>query len=114
MTPERVRTPRRSWLAFTMIAALVAVMNALGVVVLLINARWIDSLLGALSVVTAYWFAMGAWRRTPWGLATIENAPPMPALLSDRHARAYVFAALGCAGLALVALGLQALFVANR
>lgn len=75
---ELTRTPRRAWVVLAAVTGLLGAANALGVGVLLFNGRWMESLLGLLSVLTAYWFAMGAWRRTPWGLASVENAPPDP------------------------------------
>ena len=111
---EHTRVPRRLWLAPMLLAGVLGLTNAIGAVILLVNNRWIEAVLGVLTVVTAYWFAMGSWRRTPWGLATPENAPPMPAPLTDRRARVYVIAALACVALSLVALGLQALVLADR
>ena len=117
MTPtspgEQMRTPRRAWMIVTVLAGLLAVGNAIGVIVLLVNTRWLEALLGLLSVPAAYWFSMGAWRRTPWGQATSENAPPDPPVLSPRRARTYAWIGAACVGELVVALALQ-VFVLSR
>ena len=97
----------------TALAGLLAAANAFGVVVLLVDARWMEAALGVLSVVTAYWFAMGAWRRTPWGRVSADNAPSAPPVLSPRRARVYVLTGAACVGALALALGLQA-FVLSR
>ncbi len=111
---EHTRIPHRLWLVPTVFAGVLGVANAIGAVILLAHTRWTDTMLGTLTVVTAYWFAMGSWRRTPWGLASPDNAPPMLAPLSDRRAMAYVVAALACVLLPLLALGVQVLVFVDR
>jgi hypothetical protein len=111
MTPRsvpRTRRPRRASAVVTAGAAVMAAANTLGVVVLLAGARWAEAGLGAVAVLAWYWFALGAWRRTPWGLASPENAPPGPPALSSGQARAYAVTGAACVGALAVAVALQA------
>lgn len=78
--------PRRRGLALTVLAGVVRLTNAISALILLINTRWTEAVLGVLTVVAAYWFAIGSGRSTPWGLASRDDAPPVPAPLSDRRA----------------------------
>ena len=110
---ELTRTPRRAWVVLAVAAGLLGAANALGVVALLFNRRWMESLLGLLGVLPAYWLAMGAWRRTPWGLASVENAPPGPPALSPSSARLYAVIAAACVGALVIALGLQAVVLSR-
>jgi hypothetical protein len=56
-----------------------------------------------------YWFAAGAWLRTPWGHRQPVDPLPPPPVLTEGHLRRYVLAA-GLVAVALVlALALQAL-----
>ena len=107
------RTPRRAWVLVTVVAGLFAIPSTVGVAVLLVHGRWMASLSGSLSVLAAYWFAMGAWRRTPWGLASAESAPPGPPVLSVRVARAYTVLATACVGALAVAVAVQALVLSR-
>ena len=107
------RTPRRAWVLVTVVAGLFAVTSIVGVAVLLFYGQWMDSLSGSLSVLAAYWFAMGAWRPTPWGLASAESAPPGPPELSVRVARAYTVFAAACVGALAIAVAVQALVLSR-
>lgn len=113
-TPTGHRAPRRAWLILATFAALWGIANAVGVIALLVNARVVESILGMLSVLAAYWFAIGAWRRTPWGLGSLENAPPDPPTLSHRRAVIYRALAAGCVVAAGTALALQAFVFADQ
>lgn len=96
------------------VAALWGLANTLGSLVLAINGLFVESAFGLLSILAAYWFAMGAWRRTPWGLASAEDAAVGPPQLSHRRARVYVALAIGCVLAAGVAVSLQAFVLSAR
>lgn len=112
-TLETGRTLRPAWVVLAVIAGFVTVLSWIGVFALVLNAQWWAALLGALASVGTYWFAVGAWRRTPWGYASPQEAPPDPPQLSERRALAYVYIGLSCVAAAAIALVLQA-FVQSR
>ena len=104
---ERVKRP--SWLAVVVLAGFVGVAALLGTVLMLVGSRWSDAGTGVLVALASYWFAAGAWLRTPWGRVETRNPPPAPPELTARHAELYVVAGVLCVVACVVALGLQAL-----
>ena len=111
--PAIDRTPRTGWIALTVVAAVLGIANGVGVVVAMFHARWLEALLGAGSVLALYWFAAGAWLRTPWGDVSTRTAPPGPPPLSAARARSFILIAGGAALAAALALAWQALSAAG-
>jgi len=60
-------------------------------------------------MVGTYWFAVGAWLRTPWGHVADKIPPPGPPALSDGRAHAYVAMGALCVIACLIAFGAQAI-----
>ncbi|MEO7556821.1 MAG: hypothetical protein ABIV94_09515 [Acidimicrobiales bacterium] len=71
--------------------------------------QWSSAADLAVVALGAYWFAAGAWLRTPWGNVATRTPPPGPPELSDRHAALYAITALACVITCAVALAGQAL-----
>ena len=101
------RQPNRGWIVLVIVAGLLGAATPVAVAIALVSTRWRDALLAVLQLPTWYWLAMGAWRRTPWGLATPDNAPPGPPALSQRWATRYVALCAACAVAAALALAIQ-------
>jgi hypothetical protein len=85
------------------------VLNIVGVALLLFWGEWFEAMVGALTVVGLYWFAAGAWLRTPWGRVSERTPPPGPPVLTDGRANTYVAVGGICVIACLIALALQAL-----
>lgn len=103
------RRPRKAWILGTVFAGFLGLSNALGVALLALNRRWLEGVTGLLSVLAAYWIAMGAWRRTPWGAPSASDLPAPPTILSARRARIYIVVSVACVVAAAVAVALQVL-----
>ena len=91
------------------VAAVLGVMNLVAVPVLVWRGRLLEAVLAAGWARASYWFAAGAFRRTPWGAAVDVDPLPGPPPLSDRQVRHDAVAA-GLAAIAVVlALAFQAI-----
>lgn len=88
-------------------AGLLAVLNGVGVVILLMRREWLGAAMGLFAVVGLYWFAVGAWLRTPWGHVADRTPPPGPPSLTAARARAYVAIGGVCVIACLIALSAQ-------
>jgi hypothetical protein len=99
----------RGWVAGAAIAVAWALLSLVGAVSLALSARWFDAALAIGSARAGYWFAAGAWLRTPWGHLEASDPLPVPPVLTGARARLYVLA-VGLVAIALMlALALQAL-----
>lgn len=83
--------------------------DLVGGLLLLTAGEWFGATVGLLTVVGFYWFAAGAWLRTPWGHRSERTPPPAPPLLSEGRAHAYVAVSGMCVIACLIALALQAI-----
>ena len=106
-TGERRRWDGRAWAVVTVLAGLTLSLNAVSFIVLALTGRWGLALLSVGWIVASYWFALGAWLRTPWGTVENRTAPPDPPPLSDRAARSYIALAGLCLVAVTVALAVQ-------
>lgn len=107
------RRRRKAWILGTVFAGFLGLSNALGVVLLALNRRWLEAMISLLSLLAAYWIAMGAWRRTPWGARSASDLPAPPTVLSALGARIYIVVSVACVVAVAVAVALQA-FVFSR
>lgn len=92
-----------------MVASLSGLVSLLGVVACLFAGQWAEVGMNAAWVVASYWFAAGAWLRTPWGHRPEAIPPPPPPELSDTRARAYTTLAVVCVTACAMALAVQAI-----
>lgn len=107
---ETIERPlREGWVIVTALSGVLGVLNAVAVVFLLIAGEWFGAALGVLTIVGLYWFAAGAWLRTPWGHHSERTPPPAPPSLSEGRARVYVAVGELCVIACLIALALQAI-----
>jgi len=83
--------------------------NGLAAPILLATRHWSLAAQALLAGLGSYWFAAGAWLRTPWGRIEARTPPPSPPAMSDRHAHLYIAAGLTCVIACVVALAIQAL-----
>lgn len=103
------RPVRRGWVIVAALAIVLGVLQVIGVVVLLIWGEWFPAVMGVLTLAGLYWFAAGAWLRTPWGRIADRTPPPGPPELSERAANRYVVVGGMCVIACLIALALQAI-----
>jgi arginine exporter protein ArgO len=111
--PRTEREPQSAWIALTVLAAALGIANGVGAVAALFDARWLEAIVGAGGVLALYWFAAGAWLRTPWADVSASTPPPDPPPLSSTRARLYIVIAAGSALAAALALAVQALAAAG-
>jgi hypothetical protein len=90
-------------------AALLGVLGVVDAVRLLVAGEWFEAVVGVLTVVGMYWFAAGAWYRTPWGHSAERIPPPEPPTLTADRARTYIALGATCVAACLIALATQAL-----
>jgi len=97
---------RRWWILLVLGAGLMGLLSLVGVVACLFAGEWAGVGMNAAWVVASYWFAVGAWLRTPWGRPEGSSPPPPPELTYGR-ARAYTTLAVACVTACAIALAAQ-------
>ncbi len=90
---------------------ILTVLNAIGCVIAAVRGSSWGLLRLPVSSLFGYWMAVGAWRRTRWGLVVVDATQMTPALDATHTRRLIVVGAVCCIALTF-ALALQA--VAGR
>src|SRR5689334_21417278 len=103
------RVLRRSWVLLAAPMAVLLAADSLAVVILFATAHWVAAAQASAGAVVAYWFAVGAWLRTPWSVIHSRVAPPGAPELTSMRSRHYIALALVCVIACVVALGMQAI-----
>ena len=84
------------------------VLNAIGCVIAAVGGSSWGLLRLPVSSLFGYWMGVGAWRRTRWGLVTVDTARMAPALDATGTRRLILLGA-GCCVALTFALALQVL-----
>ncbi len=96
------------WLLVAIVFAILFVGNVIAIVVIAIRGPRSNLLSAPISLLTTYWFAVGAWLRTTWGQPALDvAAPPGPPSLPTTRATALILIAASCAVAVGVALAVQ-------
>jgi hypothetical protein len=96
------------WLIVAAVFAGLLALDAAGFVYIVVRGPRERLVLAPFTALAAYWFMMGAWRRTSWGRPEPGGAgPPGPPGLSPQRARALILLAVACAAAVVTAFIVQ-------
>jgi len=98
---------RRSWAIAAVVAAVWGVLAAVGAVARAAAGDRFEAVLALGYARASYWFAAGAWRRTPWGHVEGEDPLPGPPPLTAARVTRYALVALVASVAIVVAFTVQ-------
>ncbi len=94
------------WLSLAVVMAVLGVANVVACVgVAVVRGEVLGLVRAPVAVLFSYWMGVGAWRRTRWGLVTVD-AIDVP-VLDATHTRRLVLLAAACCIAFTFALALQ-------
>lgn len=94
------------WCLLAGLMSLNAGLSVVGGILALAAGDWLGVVYGPAGVIFGYWMAVGAWRRTTWGLVTVDTES-LGSILDEAHSRRLILAAAAVPVVLTFALGVQ-------
>ena len=94
------------WLSLAVLMAVLTVLNTIACVIAVSRGNVVGLVRLPVSLLFGYWMAVGAWRRTRWGLVVVDATQMTPALDATHTRRLILVGAVCCIALTS-ALALQ-------
>ena len=89
------------WLSLAVLVSLLTVLSVVACLIAVVGGNVASLVRVPFSLLFGYWMAVGAWRRTCWGLVIVDATQRPPALDATRTRRLILVGAVSCIALTL-------------
>ena len=94
------------WLSLAVVMAVLTLVSVIACLIAVVGGNLLGLVRVPASLLFGYWMAVGAWRRTRWGLVIVDATQMTPALDATHTRRLILVGAVCCIALTF-ALALQ-------